>query len=63
MNEDLSFCRFARTAGVRLWCDPLAEAHHNKTVPLLPSTMRSFLQNVNEQKAAMGADFGSRRPG
>jgi len=58
MNEDLSFCRFARSNGIRLWCDPLAEAHHHKTVPLLPSTMRSFLQNVNEQKVAMGANIG-----
>lgn len=54
MNEDLSFCRFARMSGFKLWCDPMAEAHHYKNVPLLPSTMRSFVKNINDQKAAMG---------
>ena len=54
MNEDLSFSRIARMHGFHLWCDPMAEAHHYKTVPLLPSIMRSFLHNINVQKVAMG---------
>lgn len=43
MNEDIAFCRLAREAGYQLWCDPLAEAVHYKSVALVPSTFRHFM--------------------
>lgn len=53
MNEDLSFCRLVRSQGYEIWCDPIAEASHWKNVPLLPSTMRHFLEKAGEAKKPM----------
>jgi SAM-dependent methyltransferase len=56
MNEDLSFCRVARHYGLHIWCDPMAEAFHYKTIPLLPSTMRSFVKNIQDMKRYVESD-------
>jgi hypothetical protein len=48
MNEDIAFCRVAREAGFPIWCNPMAEATHWKTVPLLPSTLRHFMNKVRK---------------
>lgn len=53
MNEDIAFCRRAREAGYPIWCDPLAEAVHWKSLPLSPSTLRQFLENARQVRAAM----------
>jgi hypothetical protein len=54
MNEDLAFCRAARESGYEIWCDPLAEAMHYKTVPLTPSALRRFLERARAVEAEMG---------
>jgi GT2 family glycosyltransferase len=46
MNEDISFCRAAREAGFPLWCDPLAEATHHKTISLPPSSFGRFVERA-----------------
>ena len=43
MNEDLAFCRVAREHGFPIWCVPLAEVTHWKTIPLVPSSLRHFM--------------------
>lgn len=48
MNEDIVFCRAAREAGYQLWCDPLAEAQHFKSIALLPSTFRHFMERAKD---------------
>jgi len=53
MNEDIAFCRAARSAGLPIWCDPSSEAEHLKTIPLLPSTMRKFLETAWATKEGM----------
>lgn len=53
MNEDLAFCRTARIAGFHIWCDPMVEGVHWKTIPMLPSTMRSFISKSIEIRRAM----------
>lgn len=50
MNEDIAFCRKARNLGYHIWCDPLAEATHWKTVPLVSSNFRKFLIRSAEIK-------------
>lgn len=55
MNEDMAFCRSARMAGFDIWCDPIAEATHWKTVPLLPSTLREFLGSAMGTKKEMAS--------
>lgn len=55
MNEDISFCRKAREAGYKLVCDPLAEVIHYKTLALLPSAFRRFMEKANAARAEMGA--------
>jgi GT2 family glycosyltransferase len=47
MNEDIAFCRKAREAGFKIWCDPLAEVVHWKTMPLMPSTTRTYLKEAD----------------
>jgi GT2 family glycosyltransferase len=57
MNEDIAFCRAAREAGYQLWCDPLAEAQHFKSIALLPSSFRRFMeraQQVEQEMKALG---------
>lgn len=46
MNEDLGFCRAARVAGFPIWCNPLAEVVHWKSLPLVPSTVRQYLRET-----------------
>jgi hypothetical protein len=53
MNEDIAFCRLAREAGYQLWCDPLAEARHHKTIALLPSTFRHFMERAKQVESEM----------
>lgn len=53
MNEDIAFCRAAREAGYPLWCDPMAEAQHFKSIALLPSTFRHFLERAREVEKEM----------
>jgi GT2 family glycosyltransferase len=48
MNEDISFCRKARMAGYKLLVDPLAEIVHYKTLALLPSAFRHFMERANK---------------
>jgi len=48
MNEDISFCRKARMAGYKLLVDPLAEVTHYKTMALLPSAFRHFLERAQQ---------------
>jgi hypothetical protein len=55
MNEDIAFCRLAREAGFPIWCDPLAEVVHWKTLPLVASSMRGFLARVDAVKATVSA--------
>lgn len=55
MNEDIAFCRAAREAGYQLWCDPLAEAKHYKTLALTPSTFRHFMERARQVEAEMKA--------
>jgi hypothetical protein len=43
MNEDIAFCRYARSEGYQIWCDPRPDIAHWKSLPLTPSTMRKFL--------------------
>lgn len=50
MNEDIGFFRLARDHGFQIWCDPLADVTHWKTIPLLPSTFGSFLRKAEEKK-------------
>lgn len=53
MNEDISFCRKARQAGYKLLCDPLSEAKHYKTMALLPSTFRHFMERAKQVQDEM----------
>lgn len=53
MNEDIAFCRAAREAGYKLWCDPLAEAQHFKSIALLPSTFRHFVERAQAVQKEM----------
>lgn len=55
INEDIGFCRYARDNGYEIWCDPLAEAVHWKTVPLSPSTLRKFIKDAWNAKESMVA--------
>jgi GT2 family glycosyltransferase len=55
MNEDISFCRKLRMAGYRLWCDPQAEAIHYKTLALLPSAFRHFMERAKQVQEEMKA--------
>jgi hypothetical protein len=45
MNEDIAFCRIMREAGYKIYCDPMAEAVHWKTLPLVASTLGKFITN------------------
>lgn len=56
MGEDLAFCRRAREAGYRIICDPLAEVMHWKTLPLLPSTVRTYLHEADRVFESMKKD-------
>lgn len=53
MNEDISFCRKAREAGFQLWCDPRVEAEHFKTMALLPSNFRHFMERAKQVEQEM----------
>lgn len=53
MNEDICFCRVAREAGFNLWCDPLVQVTHWKTVPIMPSLLRNILGKAKEFKASL----------
>lgn len=53
MNEDIAFSRKAREAGLRLWCDPQAEAIHHKTLALLPSSFRRFMERARAVESEM----------
>lgn len=48
MNEDIAFCRLAREVGIPIWCNPVAEAIHWKTIPLSSSSFREFLTRSKE---------------
>lgn len=48
MNEDIAFCRKAREAGYQLWCDPQAELTHHKSMPLIPSPFRRFMERSRQ---------------
>jgi hypothetical protein len=56
MNEDIDFCRKLRMAGYEIWCDPMAEVTHWKTVPLKPSTTRKWLEESMKESDALRAD-------
>lgn len=60
MNEDIAFCRRAREAGYEIWVDPMAECIHWKSLPLMPSTMRTYLREAEEVFKSMRA--GEKRP-
>lgn len=53
MNEDIAFCRRAREAGYDIWVDPLAECIHWKALPLMPSTMRTYLREAEQVFVSM----------
>jgi len=53
MNEDLAFCRRIREAGFPIWCDPLAEVTHWKTLPLTPSSLRQFMARARKAELEM----------
>ena len=53
MNEDLAFCRLVREHGFPIWCNPLAEVTHWKTIPLTPSTLRQFMNRVRKTELEM----------
>jgi len=56
MNEDIAFCRILRENGYKIWCEPLAEATHWKTLPLVGSNMATFLrkgQKFKEEQEAV----------
>ena len=53
MSEDISFCRKAREAGYEIWCDPLAEATHWKTLPMKSSTVRDFITKGNDVRQTL----------
>ena len=53
MNEDLAFCRVLREHGYTIWCDPLAEVTHWKTIPLMPSTLRHFMAMRKKSELTM----------
>lgn len=53
VNEDIAFCRAAREAGYKLWCDPMAEAQHFKTIGLLPSSFKHFMDRAREVEKEM----------
>lgn len=54
MNEDLAFCRSATVErGYPIWCVPLAEVTHWKTLPLVPSTTRTFLNEADQVFSSM----------
>ena len=55
MNEDIAFCRAARHVGFPIWCDPKCEVTHWKTLPLVPSTMRTFLTKSWKTRDEMAA--------
>lgn len=60
MNEDIAFCRSARVEGFEIWCDPLAEVIHWKTLPLMPSTVRTYLREAEHVFDEMSATNGNR---
>lgn len=62
MNEDLAFCRTARENGFHIWCDPLAEVTHWKTVPLTPSTLRSFMNRMRKAELEMSGVEATKSP-
>jgi hypothetical protein len=53
MNEDIAFCRYARSQGLPIWCDPRPDITHWKTLPLTPSTMRKFIERAEAAKERM----------
>lgn len=61
MNEDIGFCRSAREAGYEIWVDPMAECIHWKALPLMPSTMRTYLREAEEVFKSMRDN--KKRPG
>lgn len=53
MNEDIAFCRMARDAGIRIWCEPKAEVVHWKTLPMRSSQFREMYENAMAAKSFM----------
>lgn len=61
VTEDISFCRKAREAGYELWCDPLADVTHWKSMPLTSSTVREYLTNRDKAEASLEATANAPR--
>jgi len=55
VGEDFAFCRRAREAGFEIWCNPLAEVMHWKTLPLLASSVRDFMAQARKAHEEMSA--------
>jgi predicted O-methyltransferase YrrM len=62
MNEDIAFCRAARAKGYDIWCDPLASATHWKTLPLIPSTARVFMNHAKDAFKSMSGNYENINP-
>lgn len=55
MNEDIAFCRRVREAGFQIWCVPSPEITHYKSLALVPSTFRAFMERARRAHQEMAA--------
>lgn len=53
MTEDIVFCRKARECGFQIWCHPLVETVHWKTLPLVSSNIKKFMEQSYKIKDEM----------
>lgn len=56
MNEDIQFCRMAKQAGYKIFCNPMASVVHWKTIPLAPSNQRILQANADKFKESLIPD-------
>lgn len=56
MNEDIAFCRKLREAGYEIWCDPLVQATHWKTLPISTSLMGKLLGKAEKYRRELGKE-------
>jgi hypothetical protein len=52
-NEDIGFCRRVKQLGYPIWCDPIADVVHWKTLPLISSQFRGLYKKAQENKERM----------
>lgn len=55
MNEDIAWCRTVRELGVPLYCDPMVDLIHWKTIPLLTSQYKALYDKALAVKKEMDA--------